>query len=422
VASLEGKPIVFYTLIATTVLFLFSRSKNVSAPQIKLLAAMLFVIMLSSIKNGWAGGMLEYGQKFASAALLPFILFSSLTTTVNKHKLLMFVSVAAAVVMVHNGIFQTLSADGLGWVGSHLSQGTRITYLGIFNDPNDLGMFLVMCLPMAGYFYTQKSMFLRLFAVAAVALLLYGTYLTNSRGTLLGVVFVSVLWLVDRYGVKKASFIVFPALLPVLLWALGHFRNIDPSEESAAGRVDAWYAGYQMLMHSPFVGVGMSNFEEHHELTAHNSYILVMAELGLIGYFAWLSFIVLTFLMLFKVRKNYRDVENNEHLDINDNANGVIDKSKNQKGEMAVSVEEEVMLAKAMTYSLAAFCVTAFFLSRTYTPLLYIFAGLAVSGYYRCNTVAPNIGAVKISGNAVLLLSLTAGTVLLYFLLLKILL
>ena len=38
---------------------------------------------------------------------------------------------------------------GTGWTGIGLSQGTRIQYVGIFNDPNDLGMLFVACVPMA---------------------------------------------------------------------------------------------------------------------------------------------------------------------------------------------------------------------------------------------------------------------------------
>ena len=60
-------------------------------------------------------------------------------------------------------------------------------------------------------------------------------------------------------------------------------------DESNAGRLDAWSAGLGMFRQQPFFGVGYNMFTDHNEITAHNSFVLCFAELGLFGYFIWLA-------------------------------------------------------------------------------------------------------------------------------------
>ena len=49
-----------------------------------------------------------------------------------------------------------------------------------------------------------------------------------------------------------------------------------------------------MWKQSPVFGVGQRQFIEHHYMTAHNSYVLSLAELGLIGMVLFISMLVLT--------------------------------------------------------------------------------------------------------------------------------
>ena len=60
-------------------------------------------------------------------------------------------------------------------------------------------------------------------------------------------------------------------------------------------RAEAWATGLDMFKHSPIFGVGARLFNEHHFLTAHNSFVLTLAELGLIGMMLFVTFIYLSF-------------------------------------------------------------------------------------------------------------------------------
>jgi len=50
-----------------------------------------------------------------------------------------------------------------------------------------------------------------------------------------------------------------------------------------------------MFKHSPIFGVGARQFTEHHFLTAHNSFVLTLAELGFPGMIMFVSIVYLTF-------------------------------------------------------------------------------------------------------------------------------
>ena len=75
--------------------------------------------------------------------------------------------------------------------------------------------------------------------------------------------------------------------LATVLFTFGPSRlsTISGEEASAHGRIDAWYEAYQMFKNNPLFGVGQGRFTDYNNLTAHNSYVLVMAELGVVGLF-----------------------------------------------------------------------------------------------------------------------------------------
>jgi O-antigen ligase len=74
-------------------------------------------------------------------------------------------------------------------------------------------------------------------------------------------------------------------LAVVVMLAAGpsRFQEIDSSEASAQGRIQSWAAGLQMLKSQPILGVGFGHFGDYNQLTAHNSFVHSFAELGVIG-------------------------------------------------------------------------------------------------------------------------------------------
>ena len=379
-------PVIKLSLIIAALTLFFLKDKRIDAPQVKCLVMLIPIIFLSYVSNGWAAGGIANVQKFVTTAILPFIVCSIIVNTERKQVMMMRFMIVAMVVMVSDGIAQKNSPEGIGWSGSQLSQGTRISYLGILNDPNDLGMFLVMMLPIIVFMYQHAGIIMKLVYTSALGMGLYGIYLTNSRGALLGTLAMLAFWAYLRYGWKKFMAL---AMLggPAALVVMSKFRSIDSEEESAAGRLDAWYEGFGMLIWKPLFGVGMEGFTDHHHLTAHNSFVLVFAELGLSGYFFWLAFIVFSVLGVLRVWHRQAPMA---------------------LVRLASTTEQQI--ASALTYSFIGYLVTCFFLSRAYTPILYVFCGMMLACYYRVSALSEPADQFKVSAYLKLLLICFVGS------------
>ena len=269
-------------------------------PQHWMLFALSPLIIMSGFLNGSGiTGVDEAIQLFVSS-IIPLFLYSACITTIKRQHALMMICLVAALLMVHNGHVQQTASMGYGWALYSHSVGyidlgeRRITYLGFFSDPNDLGMFLVMCIPFTIYFYKQGKALTKVIMLCILATLLYGIYLTGSRGTMLGAgSLVGVYFLVTYAGPRL--FIAAMVLAPIAATVVASLqRNIDAS---ANGRLEAWYHGIHMMLSNPIFGIGKGRFREEHGLVAHNSYVHIVGELGIPGYSLWGGALIFTALV-----------------------------------------------------------------------------------------------------------------------------
>jgi putative inorganic carbon (HCO3(-)) transporter len=349
------------------------------SPQQWMLLALIPLIIMSGFLNGSGMFGIEEAKQLFISAIIPLFLFSTCISSIKRQHVLMVVCLIAALIMVHNGHVQQTAYEGYGWaldthsVG-YIEQGERrITYLGFFNDPNDLGMFLVMCIPFIIYFYNKGNFPLKLIMLMVLSALGYGIYLTGSRGSMLGVGgLLGVYILVVNAGPKL--FIASVVLSPIAATVVASLQsNID---SSANGRLEAWYAGIQMLMSNPIFGVGKGQFFEHHGLVAHNSYIHVAGELGVPGYSLWggaLIFTILTGYLFIKATKN-DEIATKEQLETD---------------SATRDFNNERLLNKTLFFSMIGFMITGFFISRMFTLLLFIFMGMAIASHIRMVKLKP---------------------------------
>jgi O-antigen ligase len=373
VPALAETPVVMYALIVTAVLLLFEKNKRIEGPPGYMLIGLTLVIAMSSAVNGWLGGAVLFASNFLSTAVLPFFVIAMVVNSYKRAVYTFLIMTISAVVMVSNGITQRLSEDGIGWAGVPWSQGSRITYLGVFNDPNDLSMFLLIALPLTFVLLKHAGFFLRIVVWASAAMMVLGVYLTNSRGGVLGLLALAGAWAWQKYGAAK-SIVLGLLMTPMAFFVLARFRAIDPDESSASSRLDAWYQGILMLRTNPIFGFGQNSFLDHHHLTAHNSFVLVMAELGLSGYLLWAGFIFFAFIAML-----------------------VLWKSGFKGAVVDEVVEEERFVAKCLTFSMIGFLTTGFFLSRSYAPILYLLVGLMMATFYRAVSIETSKSVLRFS-------------------------
>lgn len=364
-------------LIVAAGFWMLSPRKRFDAPQYPVLLAFFLVLMVSHVFNGWIGGALEQFEKFAPV-LLAFVVFANGLDRRSRILTVMAVFALSATVLAIHGIDQQRS--GIGWTGVELSQGTRIQYVGIFNDPNDLGMLFVACVPMAAYLGSRGGWMglRRLFWMAVAGILVYGVYLTDSRGSLLALLMVMGVYIWQRRGVFVAGLLGCMAV-GVLLALPSRFNEIDVEEASAQGRVDSWYEGLQMFQSHPLFGVGPDMYSDYHHLTAHNSYVLVLAETGIIGFTLWLAFVIYCFRMMWAGSRPLGELawENTSAPE----ADGDAETALAELDALEAGIAEGRAIAMTLLLSLVGFFTSAFFLSRSYVVVLYLLAALVVAHY-----------------------------------------
>jgi O-antigen ligase len=126
------------------------------------------------------------------------------------------------------------------------------------------------------------------------------------------------------------------------------------ASESSRERLECLYEGMTMWRSSPVLGVGMGQFTEYHFLTAHNSYVLTVAEVGIVGMFLWLGVI---------------------YMSVKPLLIGFFRYSKRSDSQIAA------YWAMALLASMAGMLVGIFFLSFSYHVVLWVYWGLCGAFY-----------------------------------------
>lgn len=176
----------------------------------------------------------------------------------------------------------------------------RYTPTGV--HPNATGLMLAMSIAIAWYLAITSSgtsktaRLLRYLNYAYIPVAYFCIVLTASRGSLLASAPAAlyILWTLRGRHARGNSFvvagliIVLCCLLPMAPQHL--FERLSTTGEEIAqgelnGRVALWKAGIASFFERPFLGVGASAFPTVNKIggAAHNSFISILVDLGLVG-------------------------------------------------------------------------------------------------------------------------------------------
>lgn len=180
----------------------------------------------------------------------------------------------------HIGLFGTYSVD------------ERVRYRGELSDPNEVALAVCaggLALLIGFAMLRRTSSGRRLVLVACSVLCIVAVFMTQSRGGLLAMVLVPGVYAIRKWG---WSVVAPGGLLAAVVLSLGG-RSGENADMSTQQRYEAWSVGVDLWHHSPIFGVGARQFAAHHFLTAHNSFVLMLAELGIIGLFLFVAIVYL---------------------------------------------------------------------------------------------------------------------------------
>jgi len=239
----------------------------------------------------------------------------------------------------HPGMFGTRSVGG------------RVRFLGFLEDPNEFAMALCMGAPLAVPFYERRRTLFRLGVIVVTTVLsAIAVIMTKSRSGQLSLMAGLGVYFLQRFG-KPGLVVAGLTSLPLLM--LGG-RSGEEAESSSIERLECWAEALSLWSENPFFGVGFGKFTEHHFLTAHNSFMLTLSELGPLGLLLWIAALYICFKITIRAQLDFagrRDAFDAKSWGL------------------------------ALSSSLAGMVISVFFLSVVYKPTTWVYLGVVAAFY-----------------------------------------
>ena len=294
---------VAYALLHPKKLILINFRQSVT---VRLLVAITLVAVCSAafgISLGRAA--LFFIDNFSKTIAITFLMIATLRNLDDLRKLTWAVTFAGILLA-----FLSIFVVGISKVAT-----------GVSYDANDVGVFMVMTLPLAILFVQcAANNFERLTAFVGIGLIAATLVKTQSRGAFIGalVVFVVLLLVPGVSAARRMLFVAAVAVTMLVTAPAGYWTSVqgilsDPKADYNWGAVDGRRQiakrGIQYMRMYPLFGVGINNFalaegtisEKARNLipghgirwaAPHNSFVQAGAETGVIGLLIWVSLLI----------------------------------------------------------------------------------------------------------------------------------
>jgi probable O-glycosylation ligase (exosortase A-associated) len=178
-------------------------------------------------------------------------------------------------------------------------------------------MVLVVSVPILWYLMRAAgNVILKAGLVGLLGLVVHAVMLTYSRGGFLGLAAAMIVIALREKNRMLGALLVVGGLASFVLFTGEAYRarigsiNTYEEDESATGRLESWEAGQAMALHNPLFGVGLKRYvkafpaySSSSARVAHNSWVQLGAECGLVAVGAYGMLVILTIRSLFRVEK-----------------------------------------------------------------------------------------------------------------------
>lgn len=185
----------------------------------------------------------------------------------------------------------------------------NVDYGGMFGNPNDMALHLVMFLPVAVVLgLTSKNILVKLVYFVSAGLMVGANMVTQSRGGFLGLVAVAgfLVWKLSKKARLKVILISLVVAVGVIAVAPGDYGKriisiFDVTQDVSGShdqRRELLERSIQVTLRNP-IGIGLGNFPivGVRNLQTHNAFTQVSSELG------WLALIVYVIFLVSPFRK-----------------------------------------------------------------------------------------------------------------------
>lgn len=350
-------------LVVSIIILLFviiSGKFKIAKGLVPYLIIIYFALSFFSLINST---FIEFGSISITHLLKPVVLFFLIFCVLdNEEKIVKFITIF--VYAVFADIFVSVLMFSEGKLGYRLIS----FFEGIGADTNEYGMHILMIIPFLIYFIESETKLLKkIFFIFFTILSCYALVRTYSRGTTIAAVVVFLMFALVRRKNKKFLFIMLILIIflsiitPQKFWDRLDTITADSSEADGSinARLVALKHGMELIQDHMFFGVGFGSFRyasmqiadfgEDTRHVAHNTYLEICVETGLINLIAFLMVILISIRICFSNAKilNLHKVST-ELININ----------------------------QALLMSLVVFCICVIFLSMRFDRFFYIVIAL----------------------------------------------
>ena len=194
---------------------------------------------------------------------------------------------------------------------------------GTFINPNSLGGFLIICIPVfLGLLVCQRSFVVKLAAVLSLGICWVALAASKSKSSLLILcVTLVLLFLLTAFSKKLKGWIAFSLsglVIVVTLVALnwGYKDNFSEKiQRNSQARLEYYQAAFNMIKANPIIGYGSDGFSKNYlkyaaenaEFTrlTHNAFLNIWVDFGLIAALGLLIIFILPLLRIFIIIEKY---------------------------------------------------------------------------------------------------------------------
>jgi putative inorganic carbon (hco3(-)) transporter len=379
-AALLLIPVVFHVLLR--------REALVITPALALMVVYLCVLVISSVRSGSHPESAAAVTMFVTEGLVLYLLVTNALRSTGVLRLAIWALLLAGATMSTVSIWQEATGSYGTTLGglAQVSDGETIRRLaGPIGETNRYAQILLVLLPLAVWAArVERRPALRFGALGAAVLILSGIILTLSRGAAVALMLLAIAMLAMGFVRLRHIFalaLVLGGLVMLVapdyttrLQSLQGLQAATSKDRSASdgaiqGRATENLAALNVFADHPVLGVGPGQFFSQYsqryanELDlrfldtnrrAHNLYLELAADVGVLGLFAFLAIVITTLVQLWRLARFWTAAWRPELAD----------------------------LARALALSIVAYLAAGLFLQLTYQRYFWFLIGLANAGIW----------------------------------------
>lgn len=217
------------------------------------------------------------------------------------------------------GAYGSIASSIYNYINGTNAVNYQVRYSATGVNAVDLSLILVLGIPLAWHLYQQadirKNRLLKFLNIAYIPLSIFSILLTAARTSLFAIIpaLVYILWpkkldisrFIFIFILLVISLVVIQTLLPSEIKdRLGTtFTSISTSD--IGGRVNIWRETIAVFNRHPFLGNGSGTLSATIGTLAHNTYLSVLAETGLIGFFMFICILAIVINQAIRLPKGY---------------------------------------------------------------------------------------------------------------------